>query len=297
MARSFLSRAAQLVPVYRQFYIAANPNVAGNPLFYIHGGDVRCCGFDLADFYRREEICLLPAAAPAWTAKEPRRVEVWSELAGSGGGGGEESRLDKLMKEMGRRLRKGGWGEEEVREMLMTGGSNGYDEGMDGHRTVVKDLEGMMWHVRGLAQVMLRAGWSDQTIKIWNAERRKCIGLLTGHMGSVKSVSSHSSNPELFVSSSRDGSLTIWNLRCKFGSHGISRSWAISVVKEAHSSSHGRRTRRGQADSKSVAYVLYLKDDISIASAGAANNPFLPLICKPRSPCFFFSGSTNIPPV
>ncbi|PKU83457.1 uncharacterized protein LOC110113946 [Dendrobium catenatum] len=184
MARSFLSRAAQLVPVYRQFYIAANPNVAGNPLFYIHGGDVRCCGFDLADFYRREEICLLPAAAPAWTAKEPRRVEVWSELAGSGGGGGGESRMDKLMKEMGRRLREGGWCEEEVREMLMAGGSNGYDESMDGHRKGVKDREGMMWHVRGLAQVMLRAGWSKEDVAYALGGSGRNAGSLTvaGHV-------------------------------------------------------------------------------------------------------------------
>ncbi|XP_020574066.1 denticleless protein homolog B isoform X1 [Phalaenopsis equestris] len=112
----------------------------------------------------------------------------------------------------------------------------------------------------------------DQTIKIWNAERRKCIGLLAGHTGSVKSISSHSSNSDLFVSGSRDGSFAIWDLRCKFGSHGVARVLSTSIVKEAHSSSQGRRTRRVQADSKSVTCVLYLKDDISIASAGAVDS-------------------------
>lgn len=148
-----------MVPVYRQFYIAANPNLAGNPLFYICGGDVRCCGFDLADFYRREEICLSPAVAPAWIAKEARRVDVWSELAGGCGGGGGRG-VEELMKEMGRRLKEGGWREEEVREMMMDGG----DERRDGDRTVVMDREGVLLHVRGLARVMLKAGWSKEDV-------------------------------------------------------------------------------------------------------------------------------------
>ncbi|PKU63154.1 denticleless protein homolog B [Dendrobium catenatum] len=134
------------------------------------------------------------------------------------------------------------------------------------HENAIFDI---CW-IKDDSQLLTASG--DQTIKLWNAEKRKCIGLLTGHTGSVKSVSSHSSNPELFVSGSRDGSFAIWDLRCKFGSHGVSRLSSTSVVKEAHSSSHGRRTRRGQADSKSVTSVLYLKDDISIASAGAADS-------------------------
>ncbi|KAK8938006.1 Guanine nucleotide-binding protein subunit beta [Platanthera guangdongensis] len=114
----------------------------------------------------------------------------------------------------------------------------------------------------------------DQTIKIWNVERRKCIGLLIGHTGSVKSISSHSSNPDLFVSGSRDGSLAIWDLRCNAGinCHGVARLLSTLIVKEAHLSSEGSRTRRVKAHSKSVTSVLYLKDDISIASAGAVDS-------------------------
>ncbi|XP_020591062.1 uncharacterized protein LOC110031951 [Phalaenopsis equestris] len=159
-ARFILSGAAQLVPVYRQFYIAANPNIAGNPLFYIRGGYVRCCGFDLADFYRREEVCLSPATAPAWTAKEARKVEVWSELADSGGG---QRGVEELMEELGRRLREGGWSEEDVREMIGAGGSDGCDE-VRGDRKVVSDQEGVMWHLQRLAEVLHRAGWSEEEV-------------------------------------------------------------------------------------------------------------------------------------
>ncbi|KAG1366985.1 denticleless protein [Cocos nucifera] len=55
----------------------------------------------------------------------------------------------------------------------------------------------------------------DQTIKIWNVEKRKCTGIFVGHTGSVKSLCSHSSNPDLVVSGSRDGSFALWDLRCE----------------------------------------------------------------------------------
>lgn len=32
-------------------------------------------------------------------------------------------------------------------------------------------------------------------IKIWNVEERDCVGVLTGHIGSVKSLCPHPSNP------------------------------------------------------------------------------------------------------
>lgn len=52
-------------------------------------------------------------------------------------------------------------------------------------------------------------------------------------------------------------------------------SRSIDVIQGAHSTTHGRRVRRGkvvliiQAASKSITYVLYLKDEVSIATAGA----------------------------
>ncbi|KAK8948383.1 hypothetical protein KSP39_PZI004974 [Platanthera zijinensis] len=162
MARFLLSGAAKLVPVYRQFYIAASPNLAGNPLFHINGRNVRCCGFDLSDFIRRGELSLFPAAAQAWAATETRRVDVWSELAA--GNDGESSGMDELMREMGWKLRGGGWGEAEVREMLVLRASDRCAEPTDGDRTVVKDRDGLMCHLQGLAQVLLRAGWSAEDV-------------------------------------------------------------------------------------------------------------------------------------
>ncbi|MCL7047661.1 hypothetical protein MKW94_012973 [Papaver nudicaule] len=108
----------------------------------------------------------------------------------------------------------------------------------------------------------------DQKIKIWNVEERHCVGVLTGHTGSVKSICAHPSKPDLIVSGSRDGSFAQWDLRCK----GETSSIASSVVKEAHTSVQGKRVRHGKAASKSITSVLYLKDENSIATAGAVDS-------------------------
>ncbi|XP_042377668.1 denticleless protein homolog [Zingiber officinale] len=122
-------------------------------------------------------------------------------------------------------------------------------------------------------QILTASG--DQHIKIWNAEKRTCTGSLAGHTGSVKTVCSHSSNPDLVVSGSRDGSFALWDLRCSFSStnrFGETCLSPISLVNDAHALTQRKRGRRGKADSKSITSVLYLKDGISIATAGAVNS-------------------------
>ncbi|XVE67875.1 hypothetical protein DITRI_Ditri09bG0023100 [Diplodiscus trichospermus] len=115
----------------------------------------------------------------------------------------------------------------------------------------------------------------DQTIKVWDAQKKKCTGVLTGHTGSVKCLSSHPTNSDLVISGSRDGSFAIWDLRCKVNSNGRCDEVCLpstSVVKGAHPSSQARRGRRGKAAAASITSVLYLKDEISIATAGAADS-------------------------
>ncbi|KAK1568742.1 hypothetical protein Q3G72_028174 [Acer saccharum] len=118
----------------------------------------------------------------------------------------------------------------------------------------------------------------DQTIKVWDAQEKKCIGVLMGHTGSVKSVCSHPTNSDLVVSGSRDGSFNIWDLRCNNSSKSRNSEVCIgpsAAVKGAHLSSQAKRIRRGkflQAASMSITSVLYLKDEVSIATAGAVNS-------------------------
>ncbi|KAK5820441.1 hypothetical protein PVK06_025488 [Gossypium arboreum] len=115
----------------------------------------------------------------------------------------------------------------------------------------------------------------DQTIKVWDALEKKCIGVLMLHTGSVKCLSSHPTNSDLVVSGSRDGSFAIWDLRCKINSRsrydGVCLT-ATSMVKGAHASSQARRGRHGKAAAASITSLVYLKDEVSIATAGAADS-------------------------
>ncbi|KAL4363806.1 hypothetical protein GQ457_04G033550 [Hibiscus cannabinus] len=115
----------------------------------------------------------------------------------------------------------------------------------------------------------------DQTIKIWDAQDKKCTGVLMGHTGSVKCLSSHPTNSDIVVSGSRDGSFAIWDLRCKI--HSNSRCDELchpstSMVKGAHPSFKARPGRRGKAAAASITSIIYLKDEISIATAGAGDS-------------------------
>ncbi|KAL1536493.1 denticleless protein [Salvia divinorum] len=134
------------------------------------------------------------------------------------------------------------------------------------HENAVFDL---CW-IKDDANMLTASG--DQSIKIWDTQERKCIrALIGGHTGSIKSISCHPSNQELVVSGSRDGSFAVWDTRC---SKIVHRSCVqpLSIVQEAHTSSGRRRCRRGKAESMSITSVLYLKDEVSLATAGAVDS-------------------------
>ncbi|KAE9449133.1 hypothetical protein C3L33_18995, partial [Rhododendron williamsianum] len=121
----------------------------------------------------------------------------------------------------------------------------------------------------------------DQSVKVWDAQEKKCIATLMGHTGSVKStwwkaeyfqlfVVCHPS--DLIVSGARDGLFMLWDLRCSNSKYGRPSPIPLVEVRDAHKSPHGRRVRSGKAAPTSVTSVLYLKDEISIASAGAVDS-------------------------
>ncbi|KAL3833130.1 hypothetical protein ACJIZ3_007866 [Penstemon smallii] len=112
----------------------------------------------------------------------------------------------------------------------------------------------------------------DQSIKIWDTQEQKCIRALMGHSGSIKSISCHPTNQELVVSGSRDGSFAVWDTRC---SKITNQKFCVSptaVIHEAHTSPGRRWGRRGKAESMSITSVLYLKDEVSVATAGAVDS-------------------------
>ncbi|EXC20336.1 Denticleless-like protein [Morus notabilis] len=137
------------------------------------------------------------------------------------------------------------------------------------HNNAVFDV---CW-VKGDTQILTASG--DQTMKVWDVQEKKCIAMLMGHTGSVKSMYPHPTDPEIVVSGSRDGSFALWDMRCNSSS--ISRRGelcikSIALVKGAHLSLQAKRVRRGKTASMSITSVLYLKDGISIATAGAVDS-------------------------
>ncbi|KAI4348192.1 hypothetical protein L6164_008946 [Bauhinia variegata] len=137
------------------------------------------------------------------------------------------------------------------------------------HHNAVFDV---CW-MKGDTQILTASG--DQTMKLWDVEAKQCLGVLTGHTGSVKSMSSHPIDVDVIVSGSRDGSFCLWDMRCNSTSKSRRGELCIgstAVVKGAHLSSQTKRVRRGKTASMSITSVLYLKDQISIATAGAADS-------------------------
>lgn len=148
-----LARAPVLVPVYGRCYIAAEPGEAGNPVFVVAAGGVRYAGFDLTGFFAGGGVWA-PMWAPAWAAAEPRWVEFWSDMAAAEEGEWWEIKCscEGSVEGLRRRLRDGGWAEEEVAEML----------GGEGRH--VRDWAGVEWHVRCLSLTLRRAGWSPEDV-------------------------------------------------------------------------------------------------------------------------------------
>ncbi|KAL8110056.1 hypothetical protein AgCh_025969 [Apium graveolens] len=109
-------------------------------------------------------------------------------------------------------------------------------------------------------------------IKWWDAQEKKCLGVLIGHTGSVKSICPHPTNHDVVVSGSRDGSFALWDLRCHVSGQGPICIIPTMTVPGAHSSTYGWRARRGKSASRSITSVLYLRDEMSIATAGAVDS-------------------------
>ncbi|XP_050906923.1 uncharacterized protein LOC127120515 [Lathyrus oleraceus] len=158
-AERILNGAPRLIPVYRHCYIVSSPNAAGNPVFYVdHGGDVRLASFDVVGFFRDAGFLnrIEEVEDPVWAATKARSIQVWSEVAD---GRGErkwkwwwDDRRDELsgcMDWVLRRLREGGWKEEEIHEMMNE------DE---------EEKEKRAPHMSVLGLKLLGAGWSREDV-------------------------------------------------------------------------------------------------------------------------------------
>ncbi|GAB4848850.1 hypothetical protein Ancab_003644 [Ancistrocladus abbreviatus] len=179
LAKELLREAPVLVPIFRYCYIPSRPCLAGNPIFYVHGGDVRLLSNDVGGFFQEVEFwkkdwVVRPAGlaemsnvdAPVWAAKAARSIEFWSEVA-EGRAGVKRRRwwsgeLGGCLEDVMWRLRDGGWREEEVREMMIMDGDccSGNQKRGGGGDGCLSDREGVLRHVRTLSRELLKGGWS-----------------------------------------------------------------------------------------------------------------------------------------
>ncbi|PQQ09512.1 uncharacterized protein Pyn_36193 [Prunus yedoensis var. nudiflora] len=120
--RKLLVKAPVLVPVYRNCYVPSRPGVAGNPVLYVDAENVTVLSCDVTRFFCQEFGF---AHVPVWAPKTTRWIDFWSEVVARGetrGWWSGNECLGGCLEEVFWRLREGGWGEEEVREMMMMDG-------------------------------------------------------------------------------------------------------------------------------------------------------------------------------
>uniref|UniRef100_A0A7N0TMC5 Knr4/Smi1-like domain-containing protein n=1 Tax=Kalanchoe fedtschenkoi TaxID=63787 RepID=A0A7N0TMC5_KALFE len=176
-----------MIPIYKRFYIPAYPNLTGNPVFEVDGGEVRAAGFDIAGFFEhRAEFSDLRVKAPAWKATEARRIGTWTALAadgrgGSGGwwwwsGGKCGGEFGRQLEDAFWRLRDGGWDVDEVSQMMRMDGYDCADRGvMDGR-------DGCNGFKKRLSEILIKGGWChDDVVYSLDLKKGKTLKGMTNY--------------------------------------------------------------------------------------------------------------------
>ncbi|TNN17733.1 Denticleless protein [Schistosoma japonicum] len=156
-------------------------------------------------------------------------------------------------------------------------GSQAFLKHYEAHNNAVFDVK---WLSSG-SSFLTASG--DQSIRLIDAETGVIIQQFFGHTMSVRSLSFMPSDCHIFASTSRDGSIRMWDTRVKpdavnfRGSPGIS---SVGVLPQCHvpswpnsSNTDGRKTRtpkRVATDAQSVTSVLFV-DDNTFLSAGSSD--------------------------
>ncbi|KAF2733592.1 WD repeat-containing protein-like protein [Polyplosphaeria fusca] len=88
----------------------------------------------------------------------------------------------------------------------------------------------------------MASGSGDQTAQILDVRTQQCLHVLAKHKSSVKQVRFQPGDDKIVATSSRDGCVQIWDLRCKGGSNNIHSVWgpdapyvgSITTMRAAH---------------------------------------------------------------
>lgn len=75
----------------------------------------------------------------------------------------------------------------------------------------------------------IATGSGDQTAQIIDARTQQCVHVLAKHKSSVKQVRFQPGDDKIVATSSRDGAVQIWDLRCKGGSSYHHSAWGSNA--------------------------------------------------------------------
>ncbi|KAL5714153.1 hypothetical protein ACHQM5_016152 [Ranunculus cassubicifolius] len=202
IGRNALKKAPVLIPLFNQCYIPSNPTLAGNPIFYIDEKQIFCCGSELSDFFERESLFPrknrngIQKSASAGSSSEftrtktPRWVEFWSEAATNSRRRSSASSfsstmsasperyfeiydpvirpklpiwVDEYLDRIGFDLKRSGWNESDVSEILNGPGSwVTEEEFVSFDSQEVSDM--LIIKMNRFSDILRKAGWSCQEV-------------------------------------------------------------------------------------------------------------------------------------
>ncbi|RAL46715.1 hypothetical protein DM860_004994 [Cuscuta australis] len=174
-----LKRAPVLIPVFHGCYIPCDPCLAGNPLFYVDENRIFCCGSDLLDFFSRKPSDPHKQFSVLNTLRlPPRWIEFWSDVASHQVThfgprkilySNERTQrmpewVEKYLGKIGSTLKRGGWDELEVSEMVNVSPS-GF---VVGERALHYDrravMEALLVEALRLSDFLRNGGWSSKEV-------------------------------------------------------------------------------------------------------------------------------------
>ncbi|KAL6702840.1 hypothetical protein ACN47E_000867 [Coniothyrium glycines] len=170
--------------------------------------------------------------------------------------------------------------------MLAIGDEDGYIHLLDSEGDFSKSHVSWKAHSNAIMDVQfssddmyLAAGSGDQTAQIVDVRTQQTLAVLAKHKSSVKQVRFQPGDDKIVATSSRDGAVQVWDLRCKGGQMSVHSAWGsdapyasvIRTLASAHadnglaastpsSASTAKTTSNGKLDSVSR------RNDISVTA-------------------------------
>lgn len=100
-----------------------------------------------------------------------------------------------------------------------------------GHTDIVLCLDTC---VSNSGRTLVVTGSKDNTVRLWEAERKCCIGLGIGHMGAVGAVAFSKKKQNFFISGSSDRTLKVWSFDGVLDSAGNIPNLKAKAIVAAH---------------------------------------------------------------